>query len=447
MGSGPVKMTRPRPADNHNVLGVGKRRAAIVDRGEIRVKQSLSTRPDAGHQRLWWVRASDSTAAHPRWFRPKAAPVTIPHRLAAPLLVTSLVLLATTACSQPGTVSAAPVPDADDPFAALATEPAAATTAAPRGFNIRLGMAPPPDYTPPNKATFTVATYNVAWLTDAHNNPYIESENEDNTTRTTEDRLEAVADVIEALDADILVLQEVESVPFAIEFANEHLEDAGYKYITGSDSPTWIQNVVVMSRFPLGVQYTYTNVHTPIAGFPDENTGKPDAQSFTNNRLVAVDVLVDDDYTLTVFGVHFKASPGDKNEAWRLGQIDFLRGQMQRFLAERPDANIVVAGDFNCAPDSPEFRRLAAPANGTPLLVDLATDPFDAALRTHFSREDAEAGNYVASRRIDFVLPNTNLAREQVPGSLKTAAPLPMGDMYKASDHLPVVATFATTDK
>lgn len=357
--------------------------------------------------------------------------------------------LAATACSQSGAVpSTPPTAEAtDDPFAAIATQPATAPAPAKPAFDIRLGMAQPTDYTPLDKKSFTVATYNVAWLTDEYNNPYIEAENEDDTNRTTEDRLEAVADVIEELDADIVVLQEVESVPFAIEFAKEHLEDAGYKYITGSDSPTWIQNVIVMSRFPLGVQYTYTNVTTPIGGFLDENTGRPDSQSFTNNRLVAVDVLVDDDYTVTVFGVHLKASPGDKNEAWRLGQIDFLRGQMQRFLAERPDANMVVVGDFNCAPDSPEFRRLAAPANGTPLLVDLATDPQAPALRTHFSREDAEAGNYVASRRIDFVLPNANLAREYVPGSLKTAAPLPMGEMYKASDHLPVVATFETTDK
>lgn len=330
----------------------------------------------------------------------------------------------------------APAPAETDPFsAAIAADAPPATDR----FDVRLGIAPPPDYKPANKPRFTIATYNAQWLTDAYDNPYVQTENDDDTTKTTPARLAAFAEVVASLDADILVLEEVESVPFLLSLSEGALKDQGYKYVTGADSPTWIQNVVILSRFPLGVQYNYTNVHTPIEGMTDEDTGNPDAQSFTNNRLTAVDVLVDDDYTVTVFGVHFKASRGEKNEAWRLGQIAFLRGQMQRFLAERPNANIVLLGDFNMYADSREFRRLMAPVNGAPMLVDLAEDPMAAEWRTHPANE--------RSVRIDFILPNTNMAREFVPGSLKVATPKSLDEMYAVSDHLPVVASFETTDR
>lgn len=324
-----------------------------------------------------------------------------------------------------------------DPFSAAAAASATATRV--DRYDVRLGMAPPPEYTPAGKSTFTVATYNVAWLTDAYDNPYVDTENDNDTTKTSPAKLKAVASIIKSLDADIIVLQEVESQAFTLKFAETHLPDSGYKYIAGADSPTWIQNVIVLSRFPLGVQYTYSNVHTPVEGFKDEDTGKPEAQAFTNNRMMAVDVLVDDDYAVTVFGVHLKAGPGEKNEAWRVGQIAFMRGQMQRFLAERPNANIVVAGDFNLAPDGMEFRRLVAPANGVPMLVDVAAKAADPALLTHPANDPG--------RRIDFILPNANMAKEYVAGSLKTAKPLPAAEMYAASDHLPVIATFESTDK
>jgi hypothetical protein len=49
-------------------------------------------------------------------------------------------------------------------------------------------------------------------------------------------------------------------------------------------------NVVVMSRIPLGMLYSYANPDSYIVDILDDD-GRVQRQNFTNNRMLSVDVL------------------------------------------------------------------------------------------------------------------------------------------------------------
>lgn len=312
---------------------------------------------------------------------------------------------------------------------------------APRPGHIRAaflpvsaGMALPPDYVYPAGDTIRVATWNVEHFVDAYDNPYIQNEQENAPDETMAERRRLFAEAIRLLNADVVVLEEFESAAFAEALAKEHFPEMGYRFFAGTESPTWYQNVVLMSRLPLGVVRSYVNVTTPVEGTLDDE-GRPAAQNLTNNRLWIADVLARPGYTFALAGVHLKAGGGPRNAGWRSGQIRFLQTEFARLLALDPSTNLLVAGDFNTTPDSDEFRLLLN-AEGPIALVDplAGTD-----VRTH----PAEA----PTRRIDHILVNPNMLPELVPGSVRVATPLPIEQMAQTSDHLPVVATFVARDR
>ena len=57
-------------------------------------------------------------------------------------------------------------------------------------------------------------------------------------------------------------------------------------------------------------------------------------------------------------GLHLKAGRGERNEAMRLGQINFLKYQFSRFLKMEASQNLLVAGDLNSVLESKEIEVL-----------------------------------------------------------------------------------------
>ncbi|MCS4193291.1 endonuclease/exonuclease/phosphatase family metal-dependent hydrolase [Salinibacter ruber] len=110
---------------------------------------------------------------------------------------------------------------------------------------------------------------------------------------------------------------------------------------------------------------------------------------------------------------------------------------------------MLVAGDLNSLPDSPELRLLLnnpdrpAPDSVQPGRVpgDIRfTDPLsDRPTPTH------PADNPV--RQLDYLLPNPALSDRLVDGSIRVARPLPADSMAATSDHLPVAASFLRSAK
>lgn len=311
------------------------------------------------------------------------------------------------------------------------------------------GMALPPDYDFPDRDTVRVATWNVENFVDAYDDPYVDADRENNPGDDVDRDTRHFAEAVDAMNADILVLQEIESEAFARRIVEDHLPDAGYEFFASTKSPDWFQNVVLVSRYPLGVLHGFADVVTPIEGIRAEN-GEPDATSLINNRLWMVDVRVTSTEMMTVVGAHLKAGGDDRDRAWRIGQIRFLHTALHRFLQQRPGADLLVAGDLNSLSDSPELRLLLNhPDRPAPDSLTTGTaggirsavfsDPLSGTPSPTHPSDDP-------TRQLDYLLPNRTLRADLVDGSMRVARPLPPETLTSLTDHLPVVATFATDD-
>ncbi|MFO7847175.1 MAG: endonuclease/exonuclease/phosphatase family protein [Balneolaceae bacterium] len=288
-------------------------------------------------------------------------------------------------------------------------------------------------YNPADYDTISVVTWNLEHFVDQYDNPYIDNERENSPDSNMAERRKLLAVAIEELDADIVVFQEVESAAFVEAWAEEQVEEMGYRLFTGRESNDWYMNVVVMSRLPLGMLYSYANIFTPIEGETNDD-GNPARQHFTNNRLVSVDVIVNPEYSFTLTGVHLKAGRGERNEGWRIGQVDLLRSHYSQILSTNSSANILFTGDLNMQPGDREYNRLLGAETGVVFVDPMA----DEESLTHPADNPA--------RQLDYIIPNEQMMERLVPGSAEVAMPMDRESMRLISDHLPVIARFVTVN-
>lgn len=330
----------------------------------------------------------------------------------APRILLALALLLPACAASSNTQSETRPPDA----------PSAATVL-PEGFSY------------PEGDSLRVATWNAEHFVDTYDNPYIDAEREDDPPEAMSERRERFAEAVRRLDADVLVLQEFESAAYAERLAEERFPDMGYEFFAATESRDWYMNVVLMSRVPLGVVESYAGVTTPIPGQTTDE-GEPAAQAFTNNRLWTADVLARPGYTFTLAGLHLKSGPDERDAAWRTGQIRFLRSQLSDLTSARPGANILVAGDLNSLPGSPELELLLNGEDGSG--VHLINPLAGRETLTH------PAGDL--QRQLDYILVNEAMQPELADGSVHVASPLAPGAQAATSDHLPVVATIVARE-
>jgi len=297
----------------------------------------------------------------------------------------------------------------------------------------RKGVVTPKDYQDAVGGTLKILSWNVEHFVDRHDDPYVDNDREDEGERM-EGRVGLLVQALRKADADIVVLQEFEKIQFLQKIAEESLPDMGYKFFADHESNSWYMNVVVMSRVPLGIMYGYGAVTTPVV-YVDEKTNEAvyETQSMINTRMWSVDVLVNDDYSFLLTGVHLKAGRGPRDEAMRLGQLQFLKGQFERFHAENPQRNMLIVGDFNCAPESKEFQFILDGGSPVKFVDNLGADVFS---------HPADA----PQRKIDHILPNQAMQAELVPGSMEVVYFFDPLKQRRAADHLPLVASFLTTE-
>ena len=290
-------------------------------------------------------------------------------------------------------------------------------------------------YQPAEFDTITVATWNTFHMVDDYDNPYINARSENNPRTNLEERRKTLAEGLRKLNADIVVFQEFESSAYLEAFAEQYLEDMGYELFLGNESNSWYQNVVMMSRLPLGTMKSYAGV-TLSFDYPGEDGElETETSSLISNRMWSIDVLVNEEYTFQLTGLHLKAGKGPRNEAWRTAAINYLRAEMAQELIMDRDINLLVTGDLNTTPDFDDFQLLLG--KGTALEF---TDPL-AGTDTYTHPVDS------LFWRLDHMLPSRNMVPELVDGSVQAARPLPLEQMELVSDHLPVVARFVASDK
>jgi len=292
----------------------------------------------------------------------------------------------------------------------------------------------PIDYTYPPGNSFKVISWNVEHFVDLHDDPYINNSREDHPPENTKLRISLLLKALRMANADVVVLQEFESAKFLRQLAQDSLSNMGYRYFGDMPSHNFYMNVVVMSRFPMGLTTGYGLATTPLPGFVNQE-GKAETQSNLNSRMWSVDVFPSEGYSFLLTGVHLKAGRTDRDVAMRKGQIGLLTERFNRYLAENSQKNMLLAGDHNATPESEEIAMLTK-AN---TLKNRFVDTIDPKVFSHPSDKPG--------RRLDYILVNENMKKEILDGGAKVVKFFSPDTMRVISDHLPVVARFSNKDK
>ena len=159
-----------------------------------------------------------------------------------------------------------------------------------------------------------------------------------------------VARVIRMLDADVVMLQEVENLGVLQMLVEESLQDLGYQayLVDGADRFTG-QDVGLLSRLPVS-EVGRTDVRTRVGDTETE-------YGVSKNLWARVELA---GVPTTLVGVHFLARPDDpERKPRREAQAEVIRQ-----LVEGEQAlgrAVVVLGDFNDFDGSAPDRRASAP--------------------------------------------------------------------------------------
>ncbi|MDQ3393664.1 MAG: endonuclease/exonuclease/phosphatase family protein [Bacteroidota bacterium] len=287
----------------------------------------------------------------------------------------------------------------------------------------------PVDYTYSNDSTFKLLSWNAEHFVDPYDDPYIDNERENNPPENMPLRVNLFLKALKMADADIVLLQEFESAKYLKQLASDSLAEMEYRYFADIPSHDWYMNVVVMSRFPMGVIHGYGAATTPLPGYTTDE-GEQETQNSINTRMWSIDIFPAEDYSFMLTGVHLKAGRGERNIAMRKGQINLLISEYNRLLKENPGKHIILAGDLNATPDSEELALLQKSEG---LKVHFV-DAIDTSLYSHPS--------HAPSRRLDYILVNENMYSRTLTDSLKIENYFSSDTMNIISDHLPLIGVF-----
>ena len=314
----------------------------------------------------------------------------------------------------------------------------------------RYGLSNP---LPRRPGTIRFASYNLLNLFDDKDDPALQGDFDDIGMATTHERSRTLARVIKAVDADILALQEVESLEALLWFRATYLPDAGYKYVASHDVGYYrgIEQSI-MSRFPITRTQVWLSVSLDDVARDGSGWGRVPRNFRTGLKIrrspLRVDIKVNDKYELSIFNVHHKSGRDFRfyREAESLKIIEFVN-QLQR---EDPGRNIIVAGDFNAVPGEKSLRVYLEAG-----LMDPLSDRSISQRRAAPQVKARIYKTHESGRVLDYILLNSAAQRELVMGSAHIYGTLsvenydwvkdPYPEGY-ASDHYPVIIDLIPRD-
>lgn len=303
------------------------------------------------------------------------------------------------------------------------------------------------------KGAVRLAAYNVENLFDGEDDPKLSGEVDDLKERTSEDRLQALAKAIKALDADILALEEVESEECLRWFRDTYLKDMGYEHLASKDVgySRGIEQSI-LSRFPIDSvevrpDEDLSDVKRDGKGFAEKPTkpGAQQGQRFQRSPLM-VDVRVSPDYLLRVIVVHHKAGGLEfayQREAEALQVMEWVKDAQ----AKDEHINLVVLGDFNATPTHKTAKIYSEGG---------LVGAYDFRDRSRKDMKDAYT-THASGRPIDYIMASPGLSEDFVNSSFFVLGTMHAGDDYDwrkgeeppkgyASDHYPIAIDFTPDD-
>ena len=250
---------------------------------------------------------------------------------------------------------------------------------------------------------------------------------------------DAVAEVIRELDADVLMLQEVEHVETLQMLIAESLEGMGYQayLVNGRDTFTG-QDVGLLSRIPV-----------EAVGRTDERVTVPGTRApygVSKNMWARLTI---NGIPTTLIGVHFLARPDDiERKPKRETQAEVIR----RLVVQEMEAGraVAVLGDFNdFDPDVPD-RAGSTPITDVLATIKRAGPGAGDDLRTVAAEVD-QLERYTAfydrNRNDEIDLGELSaidhlLLSPRLYDALRAVDFVHLHDPRTVSDHFPIVATF-----
>lgn len=378
----------------------------------------------------------------------------------SPLLRTSepeLPPIASVASDKPATPTKPATPSKTDK-PAVAEPGTTATEPGVTPVSLRFGSKEPIKRTP---GCIRVMTFNLENLFDDKDDPSLTGKSEDKTMTKPAEHCKAAAEAIKRCDADVVCVQEVESLEALTQFRDTYLKDAGYEHIVSIDTgdPRGIE-CSVLSRLPLKDVKVFTgmalggvqpemigNEKNDFAGMPIvfkrsplQVTVEVSAAKVAELAKAAGEEVKDPKpYRLTLFVVHHKSGRAD---FWREKEAAKTVELAQEIIKKDAAANVMVLGDCNAM-----LRDEALKIYERAGFMDLFKDR---------SAKDNEVVTHSSGRIIDHVFYNMNAGNEvQKKSRFVLAMPCrPEGFDWRttpppagiASDHFPVVVDIKPVD-
>ncbi len=256
-------------------------------------------------------------------------------------------------------------------------------------------------------APWRIATFNVENLFDPDPANGTGGDEEARSTPSASAyaaRLGALSTVIERLEADLLVLQEIESRAALDDLAGSVAPglEYPYRYLVEGNDPRGI-DLAVLSRAPVVRLLRHDRDVFRELTAPCETEAaatSPSCRDFRFARDCLELHLVVRGQPMALLGVHLKAREDgtDADDAKRLAEAQQTRRIADRILGQDPSLPLAVLGDFNAWPTEPAAAALrgdpgACACSGPPFVsVTAALAPEDA--HTTHSRDLGRSALY-----------------------------------------------------
>lgn len=275
----------------------------------------------------------------------------------------------------------------------------------------------------PAPGTFRIASYNVKNLFDDIDDP---AKDDEGTPAKPAIEQKALAQVIDASEADVLALQEVENIEVLTEFRDKYglAEEYPHLVLVEGNDRRGI-DVALMSRHPIQNVKSHADKVFEIPG--------QEPRGFLRDLLQA-DIEIPQYGPVRFFAAHLASKiGGDRADAMREAEATAARAIIKEEVKGFPGQRYVVMGDFNDTPDSKSVQiLLEKDSDGWGLLDGFREEPEAVSYPT--SEKTARKWGY---KRIDQILVSPEMAATQVE---EDVVKHPQDKV--ASDHWMVTADF-----
>ncbi len=265
--------------------------------------------------------------------------------------------------------------------------------------------------------TFTLATWNVRNFFDEKDDPGVSDTVE--SPAAVQSKMQKLGAAIRALDADVLVLQEVEKLELLQRLNKGELAKMGYKEVWLREGNDYRGiDVALLSRYEV-LQYVSNNQDTfPGVKDPQKNYG------FSRDCPIAK-LKMGNGRELRLLINHLRA--GVNYEAYRRREAQARRVRIltDQALAGDPQANLAVIGDLNDDPTSDAIKLIR---DKNPALFDPLSKMPASSRKT-----------YRKQKQLDYILLAPGLQQDLDQSSVT----VPFDSIFSTtSDHYPIRAKF-----